>query len=89
MNEEDLFSLLGFVKVSRLRTETLKALGSGTKMPSEISRQTRIRTSQVSGSLGELKRKDMVVCINEDANKGRLYRCTPLGLEVLKKLELD
>lgn len=86
MDEEYILSLLGFVKVSRLRTQALKALGKDVKMPSEISRETGIRTSQVSGSLSEMKKKDLVVCINEEANKGRLYRCTPLGLEVYKRL---
>lgn len=86
MNEKDLFYLIGFVKVSQLRTKTLKALDGSVKIPSEISRETDVRTSQVSGALAQLKMKNLVICINEEANKGRLYKCTPLGLEVVKHL---
>ena len=89
MNENDFFYLLGFVKVSQLRIKTLKSIGTKLKMPSEISRETDIRTSQVSGALRALKGKGLVVCINEDVHKGRLYKCTPLGLEVLKYLEFN
>ena len=33
-----------------------------------------------------LKNKGIVVCINPEMRKGRLYRCTDLGKEILKKL---
>ena len=89
MNENDFFCIVGFVKVSRLRLKTLEALGTETLMPTEISSKTDIRTSQVSGALKALKGKGLVVCINEDVHKGRLYRCTPLGLEVLEYLKFN
>ena len=84
MNEKDLFYILGFVKVSNQRIAILKSIGTSFKMPSEIARETDIRTSQVSGGLRDLKRKGLVVCINENVRKGRLYKCTPLGLKVLE-----
>lgn len=86
MNKEDLFCLVGFVKVSQHRMKTLKSIGTKLKMPSEIGRETDLRTSQVSRVLRDLKRKDLVICINEDVKKGRLYKCTPLGLEVMEYL---
>lgn len=84
MNEKDLFYLLGFVKISKYRLETLKSLENSMKTPSEISREINTRTSQVSQALSDLKRKDLVVCINDEVTKGRLYKCTPSGLEVLE-----
>lgn len=89
MNEEYFFYLLGFVKISKLRLKTLEAIGTGTLMPSEISSKTDMRTSQVSNALSDMKGKGLVVCINENVRKGRLYRCTPSGLEVLKYLEFN
>ena len=86
MNEKDLFYLIGYLKVSRNRTKTLKALGRNLKMPSEIGRETGLRTSQVSKALGDMKMRDLVVCVNEEARKGRLYKCTALGLEILDYL---
>lgn len=84
MNEKDLFYLIGYVKISQNRMKTLKAIDNSLKMPSEISREIDIRTSQVSGALGDMKEKNLVVCVNEEVRKGRLYKCTPLGLKVLE-----
>ena len=86
MDEKILYELLGYVKISSYRTDTLKSIGRDIKMPSEISRDIDIETSQVSAALSDLKKHDLVVCINENVRKGRLYKCTPLGLELLNLL---
>lgn len=86
MNNERLYYLVGFVKVSNYRAITMKTLGTNLKMPSEIAHETNLRTSQVSRVLGDLKRENLVVCVNEDVRKGRLYKCTPEGLEILEHL---
>ncbi len=86
MNEKELYSILGFVKVSKYRTDTLKTIGHTYKMPTEIARETEFKTSQVSTALIDLKKKNLVICLNEDAKKGRLYRCTELGHEILEHL---
>jgi predicted transcriptional regulator len=87
MENNQFYEALGFVKVSPVRKKTLKALGDGLKMPSEIGREIDIRTNQVSSALLKLRDKNVVVCVNEEATKGRLYKCTPLGLEVLKYID--
>ena len=56
-------------------------------MPSEIAKQTGLRTTQISNALRDLKERDLVVCLNETARKGRIYQNTPLGLEILKRIE--
>ena len=86
MNEKELYSILGFVKVSKYRTDTLKTIGYTFKMPTEIARETDFKTSQVSSALIDLKKKNLVVCLNDEAKKGRLYRCTEHGLEILEHL---
>ena len=86
MNEKELYSILGYVKVSKYRTRTLKTIGHTYKMPTEIARETEFKTSQVSTALIDLKKKNLVICLNEDAKKGRLYRCTELGHEILEHL---
>lgn len=86
MNNQEIYSILGFVKISAYRTKTLKAIGDEFKMPSEISAELNLKTSQISTALMDLKNKNLVVCINEDVRKGRLYKCTDLGKEVLKLL---
>lgn len=86
MDEKEFYSILGFIKISPYRTNTLKSIGEGLKIPSEIAKELDVRTSQVSAALHDLKEKNLVVCVNEDARKGRLYKCTPLGHEIIEKL---
>ena len=86
MDKNQIYEILGFVKVSPYRTNTLKSIGDDIKMPSEIAKDIGIRTSQVFAALADLKKQDIVICVNEEVRKGRLYKCTPKGLEILKYL---
>ena len=86
MDENEIYKLLGYIKISPYRTETLKAVTDEFKMPSEIAREINVKTSQVSAALSDLKKKELVVCVNEEVRKGRLYTSTDLGKEVIKKL---
>ena len=86
MDEKELFEILGYVKISPYRTKTLKSIGYELKMPSEIASDIDVKTSQVSSALSDLKKKGLVVCVNEEVRKGRLYKCTDLGKEIIKKL---
>ncbi len=86
MEENELYGILGYVKISPYRTNTLKSLGGELKMPSEIAKDIGIKTSQVSSALSDLKNQDLVICINEEVRKGRLYKCTDLGLEIINLL---
>ena len=87
MEEIELYKLLGYIKVSPYRTKTLQSLGNDLKMPSEIANDINIKTSQVSAALSDLKKHNLVICINEEVRKGRLYKCTELGLELLKYID--
>lgn len=86
MDENRIYEILGYVKVSPYRTNTLKSISDGLKIPSEIAKEINVSTSQVSAALSDLKKHDLVICINEEIRKGRLYKCTDLGKEILKKL---
>lgn len=86
MNETEIYKLLGHVKISFYRTETLKTITNDLKMPSQIAKELNVSTSQVSSALSDLKKKDLVVCVNEEVRKGRLYKCTDLGKEVANLL---
>lgn len=86
MKNSEMYKILGYVKVSPYRTNTLKTIGNNLMMPSEIAKKLDINTSQVSSALSDLKEKNLVVCVNEEVRKGRLYKCTDLGLEIIEKL---
>ena len=76
MDNTQIYELLGFVKVSAYRTATLKSINNDLKMPSQIAKEINVNTSQVSSALSDLKKKNLVICVNEDVRKGRLYKCT-------------
>ena len=86
MDDEEYYGLIGFVLVSKNRSKILKALSNDYKMPSEIAKELDMSAAQVSLGLSDLKSKKLVKCLNENVQKGRLYVCTPLGLEILNTI---
>lgn len=86
MNDDEIFRLVGYVMASEYRTNILKSIGEKIKIPSAIAEDTGLRTNHVSNVLKDLKENSLVVCLNENARKGRLYKNTDLSLEILKFL---
>ena len=83
-NENDeLLKLTSYVQISKYREKTLKSIGDDVKIPTNIAQDSGIRTNHISKVLSELKSKDIVECINEEARKGRLYRLTDTGKDIL------
>lgn len=86
MNNDEIFELVGYIMASDYRTKILKSIGENIKIPSAIAEEIGLRTNHVSNVLKDLKDKNLVVCLNENARKGRLYQNTKLALEILKFL---
>lgn len=86
MNKQKI-ELLGYVKASSYRQKVLKSIYSDLKTPSEIESETQIRINHVSNILIQLKEKELVECLNEEAKKGRLYQTTELGNKISKYLK--
>lgn len=80
---DELLKLTSFVQISKYREKTLRSIGDEVKIPTHIAKDSGIRTNHISKVLSELKSKEMVECINEEARKGRLYRLTDTGKDVL------
>ena len=87
MEEEHILELVGYVKASKYRPKILYTLSEGMKMPSEIGKELKIPTSQVSNLLLDLKKRKLVCCANPNMKKGRMYKNTEFGFEVLKYLK--
>lgn len=88
ISEKELWAIVGYLEVSTARKKTIKTIGTEEyKLPSNICKETNLTSSQVSNALRDLKGKGLVICLNESVSKGRLYKCTDLGLEILKKLK--
>ena len=86
MLEKEFFNKLGYVKVSATRMKTMKSLEHEFKLPSEISKSTGLRDTQVSNAFSDLKKENLVVCVNEELKRGRIYMLTEDGKEIVQYL---
>lgn len=84
--DDELLKLTSYVEISKYREKTLKSIGNNVKIPTNIAKDSGILTNHISKVLSELKSKEIVECINEEARKGRLYRLTDTGKEVLESI---
>ena len=75
-----------YVKKSQYRSKILKSLADDVKMPSQIAKDTGIVQNHISNSLRQLKEHELVECINPEVRKGRLYRLTENGEEIVDKI---
>ena len=76
-----------YIEKSKYRSKVLKTLANDAKMPSEISKDTGIVQNHISNTLRQLKDHDLVECINPEVRKGRLYRLTDDGEELVGKIK--
>ena len=76
-----------YVNNSSYRVRVLKAIGEDIKMPMQIASDSGILPNHISNVLAQLKEHGIVECINPEVRKGRLYRLSDEGLDVLEKID--
>lgn len=76
-----------YVQISTYRTKVIQSLNNKIKIPTQIAKDTGIKTNHISKVLSDLKAHKLIECINEEVRKGRLYRLTPKGNQVLKEMK--
>ena len=86
LSDETLIEL-SYVKISKYRTKVMKSLDGDVKIPTAIAKDSEIRPNHISKVLAELKAHNLVECINPEAKKGRLYRLTDKGDEIVKNID--
>ncbi|MDO5848419.1 MAG: winged helix-turn-helix domain-containing protein [Methanobrevibacter sp.] len=79
--------LTEFIKQSPNRTKVLKSIGNDVLKPTDITNKTNIHINNVSRSLKQMKEKNIVYLLNPNSKKGRLYKLTEDGVNVLKNLK--
>ena len=84
---DEMLAEISYVQISTYRTKAMKALEDEVKIPSVIAKDSGIRTNHISKVLSELKAHELVECINPEVRKGRLYRHTEKGEQIVKNLE--
>ncbi len=76
---------LRLLKTSENRLKILKLLNNGkVQTPTEIAKETNIVVNHVSTFLKEFKEHGLVICLNEEDKRGRLYQITENGKKVLE-----
>ena len=75
-----------YIEKSQYRRKVLKTLANDTKIPSQIAKDTGIVQNHISNTLRQLKEHELVECINPEVRKGRLYRLTENGEEIVDKI---
>ena len=74
---------LSFLKASSYRKKVLKSLVEYPKTPTQIAYETKIHRNNISNTLKELKKYNIVECVNPEVRKGKLYRLTDKGKEIV------
>lgn len=77
---------IDYVKRSSYRTNVMKSLEGEVKIPSQIAKDAEIYQNHISNTLSQLKDHELVECINPGVRKGRLYRLTDTGKEIVRNL---
>lgn len=85
--DDETLKTYAYINISSYRVKTVKALKDEVLMPTQIAKDAGIRTNHLSKVLKELKETGVAECINEDFRKGRLYRLTSLGEEIVEHLD--
>lgn len=77
---------ISLIKNSDYRKRILSSLSDVNYLtPSEISQKTKIRLNHVSNFLKNLRDNKLVLCLNDEDKRGRLYQITVLGKRVIKE----
>lgn len=84
--KEEPHSELGYVIASTYRQAVLLALTESVLCPTEIVEKTKYPQSHISKTLRELTSRSLVVCLNPNDRKGRLYSLTQDGRIVCAQL---
>ena len=77
---------IDYVNRSQYRLKVMKTLDGEVKIPSEIANDTEIFQNHISNTLRQLKEHELIECINPEVKKGRLYRLTDKGNELVKNI---
>ena len=84
---DEMLTEISYVEISKYRKKVMKSLEGDVKIPTAIANDSGIRTNHISKVLAEFKAHELVECINPEVRKGRLYRLTDKGEEIIKEID--
>ena len=77
----------GYVISSNYRKKVILSLTEGPKTPKQIATETNLYLSHVSKTLNELSSSEIVICLNPELKRGRVYELTKDGREIAKQIK--
>jgi predicted transcriptional regulator len=80
------WELKGKIIASSYRKRMLLKLNEGIFTPRELEKSLNIKMSHISKTLTELQKLKLIECLTPTLRKGKQYKITKLGKEVLKLL---
>ena len=83
---DEMLTEISYVQISTYKTKVMKSLEGEVLIPTQIAKNSEIRSNHISKVLSELKAHELVECINPEVRKGRLYRLTDNGEKIVDKL---
>ena len=84
---DEMLTEISYVQISKYMEKVMKSLDGDVKIPTALAKDSGIMTNHISKVLSELKALELVECINSEVRKGRLYRLTETGEDVVKNLD--
>ena len=85
--DDETLKRFAYVNISSYRSRAVKSLKDDVKTPTQIAHDSDIKINYISKILRELKESGVAECINEEAHRGRLYRLTDMGEEIVDYLD--
>lgn len=85
--ESDLLDAYSSIIGSEIKINIIFVLENKILTPKKIATKIIKRINHVSVYLKNLKEQNIIICLNEDSKKGRLYQLTELGLRILRELK--
>ena len=83
---DEMLTEISYIEISSYRKKVMKSLDGEVLIPTQIARNSEIRPNHISKVLSELKAHELVECINPEVRKGRLYRLTEKGEDIIEKI---
>lgn len=83
--DKTLIDAISLIKSSPNKKLILKKLINKILTPKEIADLTNIELNNVSTYLRQLKDNKLIICLNEERRKGRLYQLTDLAILALRE----
>jgi predicted transcriptional regulator len=75
-----------FVLKSEIRFFILISLKNGPKTPTQLTEENKFYITHISTNLKELEEKGLIICINPEKQKNKLFQLTKNGIKLIEEI---